>query len=81
MYKLQIGAYKKYDPTFDYINSDYIPRKGEIIKNYKIYDGDDDKRYNWTLEVQIVHYEVQSDKSTMPIVFANVLKDELVEEE
>lgn len=79
MYELRIGAYKGYDPTIDYINSNCIPRKSEIIKNYRIYDGDDDKRYKWTLEVQAVHYELFEDKSLMPVVYANVINDELEE--
>lgn len=81
MYKLRIGAYKEYGKTTDYINSQYIPRAGEIIKKYRIYDGDDDKEYYWTLEVQKIHYELFEDMSTMPIVYANVIKDELIEEE
>lgn len=81
MYELRIGAYKGFDSTFSYINSSFIPRKGEIIKNYIIFDGDEDKRYNWTLEVQAVHYELFKDKSSMPVVYANVVSSKLVEEE
>lgn len=81
MYELRIGAYKEYDPTFSYISSNYLPRKGELIKNYIIFDGDDDKRYKWTLEVQSVHYELFKDKSVMPVVYANVIDSKLVEEE
>lgn len=36
MYELRIGAYQDFEEDFTYINSDYIPRKGEIIDNYKI---------------------------------------------
>ena len=56
------------------------------IGAYKGYDpttdfiGDNDKRYYWTLEVQSVHYELFEDKSCMPVVYANVIKDELIEE-
>ncbi len=81
MYELRIGAYKEYDPANSYVNSQHIPRVGEIIKNYRIYDGEDDKRYYWILEVQAVHYELFKDMSAIPVVYANVLKDELIEEE
>nr|DAL65776.1 MAG TPA_asm: hypothetical protein [Caudoviricetes sp.] len=81
MYELRIGAYKGYDPTTDFISSKYIPRTGELIKKYRIYDGDDGKRYYWTLEVQKVHYELFEDESCMPVVYANVIKDELIEED
>ncbi len=81
MYKLRIGAYKEYDPTNVYVHSEHIPRVGEIIKKYRIYDCEEDKRYYWTLEVQAVHYELFKDMSAISVVYANVLKDELIEEE
>lgn len=82
MYKLEIGKYKDFNRDFDYINSDYIPRQGELIKKYKVITEDDDENevsyYYWTLEVQKVSYELFEDKSSMPVVYANVIKEEVI---
>lgn len=80
MYKLEIGKYKDFNRDFDYINSDYIPRQGELIKKYKVITEDDDENevsYYWTLEVQKVSYELFEDKSSMPVVCANVIKEDV----
>lgn len=81
MYKLIIGAYQDFEEDFTYINSDYIPRKYEIIDNHKIITDDENDEENiitliQKLEVQSVHYELFKDNSTMPIVYANVIKCE-----
>ena len=79
MYKLIIGAYQDFEKNFAYIDSDYIPRKGEIIDNYKIDVCEIDDTitsFIQKLEVQSVHYELYKDDSAMPIVYANVIKCE-----
>ena len=79
MYKLIIGAYQDFEKVFTYINSDYIPRKGEIIDNYTtITDDENDNTITLIqkLEVQSVHYELFKDNSVLPIVYANVIKCE-----
>ena len=79
MYKLIIGAYQDFEEEYTYINSDYIPRKYEIIDNYTtITDDENDNTITLIqkLEVQSVHYELFKDNSAMPIVHANVIKCE-----
>lgn len=79
MYKLIIGTYQDFEEDFTYINSDYIPRKYEIIDNYTIITDDENDNVITLiqkLEVQSVHYELFKDNSAMPIVYANVIKCE-----
>lgn len=79
MYKLIIGAYEDFEKDFEYINSSFIPRTGEIIDNYRITVCDEDDNaitYIQKLEVQSVHYQLFKDNSSMPIVYANVMKCE-----
>jgi len=79
MYKLIIGTYQDFKEDFTYINSDYIPRKHEIIDNYTtITDDENDNTITLIqkLEVQSVHYELYKDNSVLPIVYANVIKCE-----
>ena len=79
MYELRINKYQNFEKDYTYINSDYIPRKGEIIDNYNtITDDENDNTITFIqkLEVQSVHYELHKDYSTMPIVYANVIKCE-----
>lgn len=83
MYELRIGAYKDFEDEFGYIHSTFLPRKGDIIDKYLIITedlNDDEKtlKYYWTLEVQSVHFELFKDDSSMPIVYANVINEELV---
>ena len=79
MYELRIGAYQDFEEDFTYINSDYIPRKGEIIDNYKIDVCEIDDTitsFIQKLEVQSVHYNLFEDASAIPIVYTNVIKCE-----
>lgn len=79
MYELRINKYQDFEENFTYINSDYIPRKGEIIDNYKIDMCEIDDTiasFIQKLEVQSVHYKLYEDNSAMPIVYANVIKCE-----
>ena len=79
MYKLIIGAYEDFEKDFEYINSSFIPRTGEIIDNYKVDvcdENDNITTFVQKLEVQSVHYELFKDNSCTPIVYANVIKCE-----
>lgn len=83
MYELRISAFEDFEKDFAYIKSSNVPRVGEIIEKFKIYTddlNDDDKtiEYYWTLEVQSVHYELFEDKSVTPVVYANVIKSEII---
>lgn len=84
MYIIEIAPYKDFNIDFDYINSAYIPRQGELIKKYKVITEDDNENqitYYWTLEVQKVCYELFEDKSSMPVVYANVVKEMVMSNE
>ena len=84
MYKLIIGAYQDFEKDFDYIQSNFIPRIGEIIDNYKVDVCDENDNiitFIQKLEVQSVHYELFKDNSSMPVVYANVIKCENLEKE
>lgn len=79
MYELRIGAYEDFEKDFAYINSSFIPRTGEIIDNYRTTVCDENDNtivYIQKLEVQSVHYRLYEDNSSMPIVYANVIKCE-----
>lgn len=81
MYKLEIGAYRDFERDFTYIQSNFLPRVGEIIDNYKIKvcdEYDNIMTFIQKLEVQSVHYCLYEDGSSMPIVYANVIKCEEV---
>lgn len=85
MYELKIAKYKDFDEDFAYINSNYIPRKGELIKKYKViiydFENENEISYYWTLEVQKVCYELREDRSSMPIVYVNVVNEEVINNE
>jgi hypothetical protein len=79
MYELRIRPYKDFEEDFAFIQSDFLPRVGEIIENYRVtYEEDDETltTYIQKLEVQSVHHHLFEDKSSMPTVYANVIKCE-----
>lgn len=82
-YELKIRPYKDFEEDYDeelaYIQSDFLPKVGEIIENYKVrYEKNDGTltTYIQKLEVQSVHHYLFEDKSSMPTVYANVIKCE-----
>lgn len=84
MYELRIEAYQDFEKDFRYISSTFLPRVGDIIDDYKVQVCEEDDSittYIQKLEVQSVHFHLFDDNSSMPIVYANVIKCEILKGE
>ena len=85
MYKLIISPFEIDGVRindFWYIQSDYMPRKGEIMEKMRIPIADDEKTDDYLIKVKVqsVHHELFDDRSATPIVYAEVIEIKKVEE-
>ena len=78
MYELRIDPFQDIIDAYSFIHSTYLPRKDEIIENYKFVtdDGDIETTYTLTLQVTSVHFSLYQDLSSHPIVYAQVINCE-----